>query len=59
MIAFNNWVKFMLTTLVSLFVCGWQVVENKSLVPNLPHKLSKVAQKLNISIKHNDHRNTM
>jgi len=38
MITLNNWVKVMFTTSIWLSVSGWQVVENKSLVPNLPHK---------------------
>jgi len=38
MIALNNWVKVIFTTSAWLFVCGWQVVGNKSLVPNLPQK---------------------
>jgi len=38
MIALNNWDKIMFTTSVWSSVCGWQVVENKIIVPNLPHK---------------------
>jgi hypothetical protein len=38
MIALNKWVKVLFINSVWPFVYGWQVVENKSLVLNLPHK---------------------
>jgi len=37
-IALNNWVKVIFVTLVWPIIYGWQVVENKSLVPKLPLK---------------------
>jgi hypothetical protein len=37
-IALNKRVKVLFATLIWLFVYGWQVIENKVLVPNLPHK---------------------
>jgi hypothetical protein len=41
MIALNNAVKVLLTTSVWLFVCEWQVVENKILFLIPPTKPSK------------------
>ena len=38
MIAHRSCVKVLLTTSVCPSIWGWQVVENNSLIPNLPYK---------------------